>query len=116
MNIKKTQILANSSPTKEQETPNYTEIKTMSSMIHLPPPKPPKIPNNKKSKCTARTVPIPGRTSKRARNRSRAKIRRGSGGREEGPGLAWGRTPAGSGRGGAGAAEEGERRGKQLKL
>lgn len=53
MNIKKTQILANSSPAKEQETPNYTEIKTMSSMIHLKsnafcPPNPRKSPTKKK--------------------------------------------------------------------
>lgn len=62
MTIEKTQIFVNSSPAKEQETPNYTEIKTMSSKIHqksnaFPPPKPRQSPT-KRIKMTARAVPI----------------------------------------------------------
>lgn len=87
MTIEKTQILVNSSPAKEQETSNYREIKTMSSKIHQKSnefsPQTPTIPNKKNQNDSSRRSHYLGRTSQRACHRSRAKIRRGSGGREE---------------------------------
>lgn len=122
MNIKKAQILANSSPAKEQETPNYTEIKTMSSMIHLKsnafcPPNPRKSPTKKKNQnAQPARFPYPGELGKGHAIEAEPKSAGGAaGGRKDG-GLLGGGLPPDRGAAERALRRMARRRGKRLKL